>query len=69
MACRPQSRRRHRQIWKVELSSRSWKGLEDLLASEGGSKLQMMKGWPSSKEGPSEIAPKEFGVDPNNLVS
>ena len=69
MACPPQSRRRQRQIWKVELSSRSWKGLEDFLASEGGSELQVMRGWPSSREGPSEVAPKELGVDPNSLVS
>lgn len=50
---------RQRQIWRVGSSSRSWKGLEDFLASEGGSKLQVMRGWPSSREGPSEVAPKK----------
>lgn len=40
----PQSRRRHRHLWEVELSSRRWEGLEEMLASARGSEVQVMRG-------------------------
>lgn len=52
----------------VVFSSRTLKGLEEMLPSGGESELQVVR-WPSSKESPSEAEPDGFVSDPNTVVS
>ena len=69
MACAPQSKRRQSHVWEGEFGSRRLKGLEEMLQSGEGSELEVMRGWPSSREGPSKVEPDESETDLNTLVS